>query len=91
MIIVVTALSCLLARSCCNDTHHYAGNYGNWSADTLGLPVYEYTFNQVVEGPPHPPSQTKPWDKVYWGALPLSYDTTARASSEHVFQLGNDR
>lgn len=32
-----------------------------------------------------------PWKRIHWSSLPLSADSTARASSEHVFQMGNDR
>ena len=86
LILFLVALAAALAAA-----PRRGGNYGNWTADGLGLPVFEYTFDQVADRPAHPPSTANPWTAMHWSSLPLSGDSTARASSEHVFQLGNDR
>jgi hypothetical protein len=70
------------------------GDYGDWRADALGLPVFSYTFDQVTNsssGTAYTPSAADPWSSIHWGELPLSTANTIRAHSEHIFQLGNSR
>lgn len=70
-----------------------AGMYGYWERDSVGMPVLQYTFDQIQNASAgrYTPSAGAPWERVYWGELPLSTDNEIRAHSEHPFQLGNDR
>ena len=72
--------------------HESGGAYGEWVNDTLGLPAFRYTFDQIAHSSRNfTPSTEAPWEHVYWGELPLSNAPTIRTHSEHIFQLGNDR
>lgn len=62
-----------------------AVRYGVWRIDKADLPLYVYQLDQRADHPNAVPNTSD------WSGTPPSVDDTARASTEHVFLLGNSR